>query len=427
MSFTVARVLTVSLTLAVVLAWDHLDESWRGAPGVAALAQTRAAESSADASIVPFEIRVPDAELADLQERLADTRFPDEILGSGWEYGPDLAYMKELVAYWRDEFDWREQERRLNRFDQFMTNIDGLDIHFIHQRSHDPNARPLILLHGWGGSFYELTKLIDPLTNPVEHGGRPENAFHVVVPSIPGYGFSDHPREQGWGAGRIAQVMVTLMARLGYTRYAVQGGDIGTGISAQMAIHDRDRVFGIHINLCSSGAPRGVSDPNDGVPPAELERMRARQAAYADDLTHIQANRTKAQTIGYGLNDSPVGLAGWFMEKYRRYCDCDGHPENGFTKDELLTFVSMYWFPKAGASAARYYRDSRGGSRNDRVEVPTACAIFPKEVLYTPRRWNEARYNLTRWTEMPRGGHYAAFEEPELMVEDIRGFFRELR
>ena len=409
---------------------------------------TRQVQSSVEAPIVPFKIHVSDAVLLDLKQRLANPRFPDQIEGSAWEYGPDVAYMKELVSYWREKYDWRTQEQQLNRFDHFKTKIDGLDIHFIHQRSKNPNARPLILLHGWGGSFYELTKVIDPLTDPVQHGGRPEDAFHVVVPSIPGYGFSDHPRERGWESDRTARAMMTLMARLGYNaRYAVHGGDIGSGIGRAMAINDAAHVIGLHLNSCGGGrnlvqVPEHLVfvedkqsqvptlDPRyEGVPPAEVERTEARWEAYKDDWTHVQANRTKAQTIGYGANDSPVGLAGWAMAQYQRYCDCVGDPEKKYTKDELLTWIMMYWLPEAHASAARWYREGRrpGGAVNARVEVPTALACFPKDVVYGPRQWAESRYNLQRWTEMPRGGHFSSWEEPELTVADIRDFFRDLK
>jgi microsomal epoxide hydrolase len=386
-----------------------------------------AAQGVPHSEIVPYTLHVPDAVLSDLKERLARARFPDEVEGSGWAYGPNVAYLKQLVAYWRDKYDWREQERRFNQFHQFQTNIEGMNIHFIHARSSVPNARPIILLHGWPGSPYELTRMIASLTDPVSHGGRPEDAFDVVIPSIPGYGFSDRPRERGWGSERVAQVLVTLMARLGYTRYAVHGGDIGVGVGSRIAIDDASRVIGLHINLCASGPPADAANPNDGVPAADLERMREKRASYANDLTHSQANRTKAQTIGYGLNDSPVGLAGWFLEKYQRYCDCDGDLQKKWTMDELINWIMMYWVPQTAASAARYYHENPPALNQQRVEVPTACAIFPKEVLYTPRRYNEMRYNLIRWTEMPHGGHYAAWEQPDLMVGDIRAFFRDLR
>jgi pimeloyl-ACP methyl ester carboxylesterase len=390
-------------------------------------------QPSLGAPIVAFKIHVPDDVLRDLKRRLANARLPDQLEGVGWSYGTDLEYLKELVAYWRDKFDWREQERRLNRFEQFKTNIDGLDIHFIHRRAREQHALPLVITHGWPGSFAEFAKIIDPLTDPTSHGGRPEDAFHVVIPSVLGYGFSDKPRQPGYNAERIAAAWVKLMARLGYTRYGAQGGDIGAGISTQMAMQDAAHMAGLHLNLCSAGPPPGVGDPNAGVPPAELARMRERQEFFSDEergYSHLQG--TKPQTLGYALNDSPVGLAAWIVEKFRTWCDCDGDVEKRFSKDELLTNITLYWVTETPTSAARYYYEGRhtapsGGSGQQRIEVPTACAMFPKELLYAPRRWLDARYNLRRFTEMPRGGHFAALEQPELLVNDIRAFFAPLR
>ena len=391
-----------------------------------AVSQSRVAAASRDA-IVPFKIHVPDEVLRDLKERLARTRFPNEIEGSGWDYGTNLGYLKELVAYWREKFDWREQERRLNQLDQFKTNIDGLDIHFVHQRSKEPNAMPLVLTHGWPGSFFEFTKVIGPLTDPVRHGGRPEDAFHVVAISLPGYGFSDKPREPGFSPERMAGIIARLMARLGYSRYGAQGGDWGGIISRLLAINDASHVAGLHLNFCTAGAPPG-SDPNAGVPAAELERTRARQAFMANERGYSEIQGTKPQTLGYGLNDSPAGLAAWIVEKFRTWCDCDGDVEKKFTKDELLTNVTIYWATQTIASSARlYYESRRATGTQARVEVPTGCALFPQEITVPPRRWVEARYNLRRWTEMPRGGHFAALEQPELLVGDIREFFRDLR
>jgi epoxide hydrolase len=396
-----------------------------------------AASAPASTAIVPFTIHVPDAVLVDLKERLARARLPEELDGSGWTYGTNLAYLKQLIAYWRSGFDWRAQERHLNQFEQFKTNIDGIAIHFIHRRSKEPSAFPLILTHGWPGSFAEFPKVIGPLTDPVRHGGRREDAFDVVVPSIPGYGFSDKPRQAGYGTERTAALFVKLMARLGYLRYGAQGGDLGSGISTQMALIDASHVAGLHLNLCS-GAPPDPSNPSAGVPAEELDKMREREAYWTEEekgYGHIQG--TKPQTIGYALNDSPVGLAAWIVEKFRTWCDCDGNPETRFTKDELLTNITIYWVTQTPTSAARIYyegrhafgvyRDPYTGSSTRRVEVPTACAAFPKEIRFTPRRWLETQYNLTRFSIMPRGGHFAALEQPELLVDDVRAFFRDLR
>lgn len=379
--------------------------------------------------IVPFRIQVPDGVLADLKQRLARTRFPDEIPGAGWDYGTDLEYHKGLVAYWKDTFSWREQERRLNQLPQFKTTIDGLDIHFVHQRSKHPNALPLVLTHGWPGSFIEFTKILGPLTDPVAHGGRAEDAFHVVAISLPGFGFSGKPRERGYAPVKMASIIATLMARLGYSRYGAQGGDWGGNISRLLAINDPNHVIGVHSNFCNAGPPPGVQDPNAGVPSAELERMRARQAFFENERGYFLIQSTKPQTVGYGLNDSPAGLAAWIVEKFRSWCDCDGNVEKKFSKDELLTNITIYWVTDTITSSARiYYENQRAAAlQGGRVAVPMGCALFPKEIVVPPRRWVEARDNVTWWTEMPRGGHFAALEEPELLVDDIRGFFRTIR
>jgi pimeloyl-ACP methyl ester carboxylesterase len=379
-------------------------------------------------AIVPFRIQVPDAVLTDLRQRLARTRFPGEIAGSEWDYGTNLGYLKELVAYWRDKFDWRAAERRLNQFDQFTTNIDGLDIHFIHQRSKDPKALPLAVTHGWPGSVAEFTKIIGPLTNPAAHGGNAADAFHVVAISLPGFGFSGKPAERGYGPERIAGIIAKLMARLGYTRYGLQGGDWGSSISRFAALNDASHVAGLHINFCLAGPPPSVKDPNEGVTPVELERSRARQAFFETERGYFMEQSTKPQTIGSALDDSPAGLAAWIVEKFRSWSDSDGNVEKHFTKDDLLTNITIYWVTQTATSSARiYYENQRAKPAQGRVQVPTACAVFPKEINIPPRRWVEAQYNLTRWTEMPRGGHFAALEEPELLVEDMRAFFRTVR
>ena len=389
-----------------------------------------ASQPAAGAAIDPFTIDVPDDVLADLKERLARARMPDEPEGVGWQLGMNRAYLRQLVDYWRDEFDWRAQERRLNRLEQFKTTIDGLDIHFVHRRSPQPDAFPLILTHGWPGTFAEFDKVIEPLTDPVAHGGRAEDAFHVVAPSIPGYGFSDRPRRLGYGRDRTGAIFAELMARLGYERYGTQGGDLGAGISRWLAANDAEHVAGLHLNLCTAGPP-DPENPTAGVPPEEIALMEERAAFWTDEergYSHMHG--TKPQTLGYSLNDSPVGLAAWIVEKYRSWCDCDGNPETRFSKDELLTTLTIYWATETATSAARYYYEGRHGANSPdpaRIEVPTACAAFPGEFRFTPRRWLEARYNLVRFTMMPSGGHFAASEEPALLVDDLRAFFRDLR
>ena len=413
------------IALALALAAGVSGPAPWSAPAPAA-----ASQAAPGAAIEPFTIDVPDSVLADLRERLARARMPDEPEGVGWQLGMNQAYLRQLVDYWRDEFDWRAQERRLNRLEQFKTTIDGLDIHFVHRRSAEPDAFPLILSHGWPGTFAEFDKVIEPLTDPVAHGGRAEDAFHVVAPSIPGYGFSDRPPQLGYGRDRTGAIFAELMARLGYERYGAQGGDLGAGISRWLAANDAEHVAGLHLNLCTAGPP-DPENPTAGVPPEEIALMEERAAFWTDEergYSHMHG--TKPQTLGYSLNDSPVGLAAWIVEKYRSWCDCDGNPETRFSKDELLTTLTIYWATETATSAARYYYEGRHGANAPdpaRIEVPTACAAFPGEFRFTPRRWLEARYNLVRFTMMPSGGHFAASEEPELLVDDLRAFFRDLR
>jgi pimeloyl-ACP methyl ester carboxylesterase len=307
--------------------------------GVASLAQLGEARAEEQLEFIePFSIEIPETVLDDLNDRLARTRFPDQLEDVGWSYGTDLAYLKELCAYWRSEFDWRAQERALNRFAHFRTEIDGLGIHFIHQRSKEKNATPLIITHGWPGSFMEFTKIIGPLTNPIAHGGRSEDAFHVICPSIPGYGFSDAPKKPGFGCRQIADVFAKLMAKLGYTKYGVQGGDWGYAISTWLASIDSSHVKGLHLNATLDYPPDETSaDTTEELSPQEKEAMEKMETGYA----LIQA--TKPQSLGYGLNDSPAGLAAWIVEKFHGWSDCGGNIETKFTKDELLTNIMIYW------------------------------------------------------------------------------------
>ena len=382
-------------------------------------------------AVRPFTVDVPDAVLDDLRARLDNARLPDQLDGAGWTYGTDLDYLTGLLAYWRDGFDWRAQERRLNEFDQYKTVIDDLDIHFIHQRSAEPDAIPLIITHGWPGSIAEFLKIIGPLTDPVAHGGQAQDAFHVVAPSMPGYGFSDKPRAPGFGPEQIAEVNAALMARLGYDRYGIQGGDWGSIVSRWNAFNHPEQAIGLHINMLIAAAPRGEGDPAAGVPPEELERSRARSAFYnTAESGYSQIQGTKPQTLGYALNDSPAGQAAWIVEKFRAWCDCDGDPESVFTRDELLTNIMIYWVTQTATSSARLYYESRNAPTSrpmGRIETPTGAAIFPYELFISPRKWAEASYNITHWTEMPRGGHFAAMEQPELLVDDLRAFFGPLR
>ena len=377
-----------------------------------------------------FTIRVEDEILEDLNARLSRTRFPDQLEGANWDYGTELEYLRELCAYWQNDFDWRKQEGVLNRFDHFRTDIDGLGLHFIHQRSPVEGALPLIITHGWPGSVCEFTKIIGPLTDPEAHGGQADDAFHVVCPSMPGYGFSDAPTQPGFDIEHVAGVNQKLMEKLGYGRYGAQGGDWGALATACLGLKDPERVCGIHLNMVLGQGPK---DPADA-PELSEEENRRLEAARRFNRTETGYQRiqgTKPQSLGYGLNDSPAALAAWIVEKFRTWSDCGGDVESRFTKDELLTNIMIYWINGNITSSMRLYYESMKtghfGPPESYVKVPTGCAVFPAELTRLPRSWAENSFNVTRWTEMPRGGHFAAMEEPGLLVEDIREFFRDLR
>jgi len=380
---------------------------------------------------VPFTIAVPDEVLADLVERLRRTRWPDAVAGSGWDDGASLPYLKDLARTWAETFDWRAQERKLNELPQFRAEIDGLGIHFVHVRGRGPAPLPLLVSHGWPGSFAEMTRLVPLLADPGAHGGDPRDAFDVVVPSMPGYGFSDRPTERGVTNRRIADLWAQLMTGLGYDRFAAQGGDWGAGVSTYLALRHPERLIGIHLNyIPGSYAP----DLSPGTPPLSAEeqeflavRDRWIETEYA--YGHLQA--TRPQTAAFGLNDSPAGLAAWIVEKLRDWSDCEGDVESRFSRDEILSHLTLYWVTGTIGSSMRLYRESRVTplrlEPGQRVEVPTAAARFAKEAPFPPRSWIERGYDLRRYTEFPRGGHFAAMEEPELLAEDVRKFFKELR
>ena len=380
--------------------------------------------------VEPFRIAVPDAVLADLRERLARTRFPDEMPGSGWGDGADLAYVKELVAYWQDRYDWRAAEARLNASPQFRATVGGLGIHFVHVRGTGPRPLPLVVTHGWPGSIAEFQKIIGPLADPAAHGGDPADAFDVVAPSMPGYGFSDHPREPGVDPERIAALWAELMRGLGYARFGAQGGDWGAMVSTYLGANHADAVAGIHLNMVVA-LPPSTPDAMDGVTPEELADLAGLDTFLKQETGYQKIQGTKPQTLGYALNDSPAGLAAWIVEKFHAWSDCDGDVERRFTKDELLTNVMLYWVPQAATSSVRLYCEAmRAGKfppQNLRVAVPTGCAIFPREIIKPPRAWAERVFDVRRWTRFSSGGHFAAMEEPQAFVEDVRAFFRPLR
>ena len=389
------------------------------------------AQDSASLAIKPFKISVPDEVLADLKARLARTRFPDQIDDAGWDYGVELGYMKELVGYWKDQYDWRAQEKKLNELPQFTTIIDGLDIHFVHVKSKEKNAMPLVLVHGWPGSFYEFYKVIGPLTDPVAHGGKAEDAFHVIIPSLPGFGFSGKPQERGWSVTRMAGVVAKLMQRLGYDQYGAQGGDWGAGVVNWLGNYDGAHVVGVHINFPSGGMPT-TGDPWEGVPAEEKARWEKRRQELQNHGGYSSIQGTRPQTIGYALNDSPAGQAAWIVDKFWHWSDHGGKLENSFTKDELLTNVMIYWVTQTPTSSARIYFERQPYSpevaqRRTTGRTPVGVALFPKEINVPPRKWVERSYNLVHFTEMPRGGHFAALETPDLLVGDVRTFFGKLR
>jgi len=415
---------------AVVIAAAH------GVAGVV-VGEDRALAPEPDAErILPFRIAVEDAVLLDLKDRLTRTRWPDQIDATGWEYGVPVAYMKELVSYWQTKYDWRHNEQELNKLEQFVTRIDGLDIHCVHVRSKVKNAMPLVIVHGWPGSFVEFQKIIGPLTDPVAHGGKAEDAFHVVCPSLPGFGFSSKPNERGWSSQRMAEVIAKLMARLGYDRYGAQGGDWGSGITRWLAANDGGHCIGGHSNFPSGNQP--AADPMRGVTPQELERFQQRVKELSDHRAYGAIQGTRPLTLTYGLNDSPAALAAWIVDKFWAWSDHGGNLDNSFTRDELLTNVMIYWITDSMPSSTRIYYESQHNLPRPKSmtpfqgtgkAAPMGFALFPKEINVPPRAWVERGIGgeLTHWTEMPRGGHFAALEQPKLLVDDVRAFFRKVR
>ncbi|MYV97988.1 epoxide hydrolase family protein [Streptomyces sp. SID3343] len=377
--------------------------------------------------ITPLLVDIPEADLVDLRERLARTRWPDAEPVTDWSQGIPLAYTRELAEYWRTTYDWRKTEARLNAYDHFKARIDGLGIHFMHVRSRHEDATPLILTHGWPGSIIEFLDVIGPLTDPTAHGGDATDAFHLVVPSLPGYGFGDRPTETGWGIDRIARAWATLMADLGYDRYGAQGGDWGAMITASIGRQDPDHLVGIHLNMpVATPAPETLKDQDLTAGERQMLADLATHREWGTGYSRIQS--TRPQTLGYGLTDSPVGQLAWIVEKFREWTDCDGHPENVLSRDHLLDNVMLYWLTGTAASSARLYWESFRDPDRAEVGAPTGCSIFPHDIVRTSRRWAEGRFtDLRYWNELERGGHFAAFEVPQVFVEEVRRFFRLVR
>jgi pimeloyl-ACP methyl ester carboxylesterase len=382
-------------------------------------------------SIRQFAINIREEQLEDLRSRLRAVRWPKPVRGAGWSDGAELEFLQRFTDYWLNKFDWRAQEKRLNGLPQFMATIDGQEIHFVHLRGNGPDPLPLILTHGWPGSFAEMERVIPLLTDPQAHGGDQADAFHVVVPSLPGYGFSPAPSLPGVSSRRIANLWQALMAELGYTRFALQGGDIGAGVSMWTARLFPERVVGIHLNFISSGYRPPMGNDLPPISPEEKAYLDKVAAWTAEEGAYAHLQGTKPQTLSYALTDSPVGLAAWIVEKFRSWSDCNGDIEQAFGFDTLLTGISLYWFGDDINGSLRLYRENRLApltfSPGESVAPPLGFALFPRELPMPPLSWVKRAFNVQRWTVMPGGGHFAALEQPELLVEDIRAFFRPLR
>lgn len=382
----------------------------------------------------PFRIDIPESDLMDLRRRLADTRWPDELPDTGWERGVPLGYLRELAEYWRTEYDWRAAEAELNGHPQFITEIDGTNVHFLHVRSPEPDATPLILTHGWPGAVSEFVDVIGPLTDPRAHGGDPADAFHLVIPSIPGYGFSTPLTDTGWDVPRIANAWSELMRRLGYTRYAAQGGDAGSPISLALATLHPDEVIGVHVNMLMafpSGDPAELAALDE-----EGQRRLGLLARFDQELSgYMKIQATRPQTIAYALTDSPVGQLAWIVEKFREWTDCEKVPEDAIDRDRLLTIVSIYWLTRtAGPSAHFYYEGAEAvaqaaaGVAPPPCPVPVGVSVFPKDIFVPIRAFADRDIpRITQWREHDGGGHFAALERPGDLVDDVRAFFRTLR
>lgn len=371
--------------------------------------------------IETFAISVTNEQIEDLKTRLRMTRWPDQETPDDWSQGIPLAYMQEIHEYWLNEYDWPARQTLLNRYPGFTTEIEGLDIHFLHVRSPEPNARPLLMTHGWPGSIVEFQKVIGPLTDPANHDGKTEDAFHLVCPTLPGYGFSGKPTAPGWTVERIASAWNELMQRLGYNSYFAQGGDWGAAVTAQIGVQNLGNCRAIHLNM-----PIVIPDPETMNDLTELEKsaLQGMQFYQDHDSGYSKQQSTRPQTLGYGLADSPIGQAAWIIEKFYQWMDCNGHPENIVSRDELLDNVMMYWWPDAGASSARLYWESFNSGNVDPIDIPVGCSIYPKEIFRCSERWAKTRFKrLVHFENMPKGGHFAAFEQPELFVQQVRECF----
>ncbi len=429
LSFLGLSVLAVP-TLAAGLAPGHVQAATPATSGA----------SKSDDAIRPFRISIPESQLVNLRERVLATRWPDKETVTDQSQGVQLAKIQALVHYWGTDYDWRKAEARLNALPQFVTQIDGLDIHFIHVRSRHPNALPLLITHGWPGSVLELEHAIGPLTDPTAYGGRAADAFDVVIPSMPGYGFSQRPTEPGWNPERIARAWAVLMQRLGYTRYVSQGGDWGSVIADAMARQAPPGLLGVHVNMPAT-VPDDVAKALNEGGPAPLGMSAAETAAYDSLNTFFSKNAgygammvTRPQTVGYGLSDSPAGLAAWMYDKFAQWTYSGGEPERSLTKDQMLDDITLYWLTNSAVSSARLYWENNNNNfgattqKTAEISLPVAVTVFPGEIYRAPKTWTEAAYHhLIYFNEVDKGGHFAAWEEPQLFASELRAAFRSLR
>jgi pimeloyl-ACP methyl ester carboxylesterase len=381
-------------------------------------------------TIDPFTIAIPQADIDDLHARLERTRWPDELPGVGWSLGVPLAYLKDLAEYWRTGYDWRAQEAALNAFPQFTTTIDGQNTHFLHVRSPEPGALPLIMTHGWPGSVVEFLDVIGPLSNPRAHGGDPADAFHLVVPSMPGFGFSGPTTTSGWNTARVARAWAELMRRLGYERYGAQGGDMGALVSPDLGRADPDHVVGVHVNAATAGFIPWHIDPAQRTELTEVERARLERMErfLSEGNAYFQLQATRPQTLAYALTDSPAGQLAWIVEKFKEWTHSDAElPEQAIDRDRMLTNIMLYWLTGTAGSAARmYYENMHSGEWSQQpCAVPVGVAAFAEDIPI--RRYAEQSNNIVQWSEFDRGGHFAVLEAPDLLVDDVRAFFRGLR
>lgn len=375
--------------------------------------------------IEPFTLDIAESELEDLRRRLADTRWPDAEVVDDWSQGAPLAKVRALCDYWLNSYDWRRCETMLNRFGQFRTEIDGLGVHFLHARSKQEDALPIVITHGWPGSVIEFHKVIGPLTDPAAHGGDPADAFHVIAPSLLGYGFSDKPIAPGCGVAKMAEMWAELVKRLGYERWVAQGGDWGSAVTSQIGANAPEGCLGIHLNMAAY-FPSG--EELEDLTEEEKQMLAGVQHYFDWDSGYSKQQSTRPQTLGYGLNDSPAGQAAWIYEKLWAWTDNQGTPEDVFSLDEMLDNIMLYWLPGTGTSSGRLYWESMNSAGSDTVGLSTGVSNFPKEIMKASRRWAEKQYpNITYWNEVEKGGHFAAWEQPEIFVREVRDAFRQLR